>query len=249
MKNIYSLVFVFLFSVTLITGCTKGGSDDDNGGSGGNASGDNRIRFLHVIPEQDEVQVFINQEDQPRFTLRYGEMTPYLNLGRDRIELRLLADPSPVPIFEENFTVNTDTTMMFLGPRNLPTDIANDYRVSAKRFQDLHEPFVSNRFLLRVVNASPSTDRFDVFVLRPDTSISDNILARDKGVGFGSVTNYTEGNESLAYVLLVDSKDGTEIVRTETFNFNDNPVITLILLDSFGRTPPLQTIVSYDSDY
>ena len=238
---------ILSISLLIVSACSSIGCKNSSGGSGG-SSGGTRVRFMNVITEQEVVQMFINEESQPRMTLNYGEMSEYTDLGSERFELRLLGASSPVPIHTDNITINNDSTILFIGPKTLPQNQNRPYQITTKKFEDLHIPFVDNRFLVRVVNVSPTTERFDVYVLRPGVPI-EQVVPRDKGVNFGSVTQYTEGNESPAYVDLINIRSRDSIYQSDVIDFDQNPVVTIYLFDQFGRGLPLRSIVSIDSDY
>ncbi len=234
--------FALLLALVFCLSACGGGGDDE-----GNDSGGGKVRFLNAIPELEDVQLFLGEDNEPRI-LRYGQLTEYIDADEQRLEVRLFIPASPLALIDQAVATSPDVdrTVIFTGPATLPRN-SQDYKISLTTLSDVHEPPVDQRFLLRVVNASPSAGNLNIYLTKPNEPL-DSVIPKRGGVGYRAESGYLEGNESSAVLTLIDTKSKRTIYQSPLLDLAGTPVTSVFVLDKLDRGLPVVVGYSKDSD-
>jgi hypothetical protein len=231
-------LFLIVISSFFIAGC------------GENNKEIGKVRFLNAIPDVAEFTFFLNDSDE--IILRYGEISPYYKLNSEETNVvRVFVPGGSVPIYQNSFSVRTeiDRTIAFAGPKQLEGP-QERYIVSMVTLNDLHEPQIGNRSLLRVVHLAPSADPLDVVITNSE-AIEGAVLPRYEQLTFRSSTNYFQAEAEIrqTVITLESSTTGATVYRSPELNLQSNAVLTFYVLDRPLRGTPVTILTSMDSDF
>ena len=186
------------------------------------------IRFLHAIPEGEEVDVYIN--DTPFYEdLDFADFSPYVYVPKGNYTVNVyLADTRENPILSQNINVGVNqlVTMAISGENN---DI--------KLVPVVEEVVVvsGNNSNIRVVHLSPNAPGVDV-------SVDGETLFED--IKFGEGTDYVDLNPRTYNVNILLNSDKS-IALPLKITLNPNKIYTIYVI---GNPPKLEAIQVIDGN-
>ncbi len=164
------------------------------------ADGDGRIRVAHMIPDYPEVDVYVDDTDEPVFDgLGYTDVTDYVDLDGGEYQIRVTAAGArSLVLFDEEVSVpGGDTTAVALDESAEEAEGAEDggnaeISFQLELFEDDNTPpeETLNDSRLRLIHASPDAPNVDVLV-------GETPLFEDVGYGEGEYFELPSGSYEL----------------------------------------------------
>ena len=222
-----SRLMIFAAALSLVIGCGSGSSDDT------------RLRLVHASPDSSPFDLLVDDVVEGTGVV-YSEVSDYFSIDNGTRRLRVFPSTSNVPDidFSTRLSEGFDYTLVATGFAGAVEPLL--------LVDDNTDPDFGN-IKLRIVHASPSMGRIDIYVTREGRDISD-IEPEYSNVLFTQETEYLEIRENEYQIRVTPARTKSVILDTGGIRFRDQDVRTVVLFDNAGGGAPFRSTVIADEN-
>jgi len=191
-------------------------------GSGGNA----QVRVMHASPDEPEVNVLVDNNTVAS-NLAYGAATGYITVssGSHTLQIEPTGTTSTIVSTSLSFASNSTSTILMANyASSLQTLVLTDNNTAPS----------TNDFEVRLVNAAPSLQPVDGYIVPNGTSIT-GMTPAVKALAFGSASSYVSlnaGTTTTQYVVYFTQAGTTSAyINTGAMTFSAGQIRTIVALN------------------
>ncbi len=229
-------VAAFALLVLVLSGC---------GGSGGEKERE-RLRVFNWATHESVAHVSLGEELEQQVDIPYGLPTVYFDVPEVMLPIRVRLDDDVLPSIDTKLSIPAGKDLTYLLVSE--TSTTGERSVSGTLITDGNEEDPREGFFkIRVINAAISSEGIDVYITRPDSSLS-SATPVAANVLFKAGSAFLEIDEGTYRIRLTRNNGTKAFFDSGAVTFSSLQIRTLMLLEDVEGGTPYQGVLLLDKN-
>jgi hypothetical protein len=207
-------------------------------GCGSDGSENAQVRILNASIDYGAIDIYFDDQLK-QSNVAAGVMSGYLDFSAASKTLKVTRAGNASAILETTANPGKGTKHVYIV-------YGGDGTLRVNQYSENETEAGSGKTKVRILNASPDAGAVDFFASTSATNLND-LVARNQGIGYGSVTSWLEIDRGTYRAWLTAASDKTDLrLPVPSITLEDKKLLTIVLLPTEGGS--LLNAISFNQE-